>query len=228
MVNAISVFVGVLSCLAYASVERNYFIFRKNPPLTWRRQITPMICLIFYSYFVAILFTFVPQCELISCTACHSRQMNPQLVWLTVTFLLPELIMFSSALVLIVRLYRQRRRFPRAKDRRIFIRIAVQMLFYVLWSCLYYCPPSFYNLSLLLNSSQSSPTTKSAMIIVSTVSMQTYPLLTFVLMSNVHRRIYLKNNNEVGHPNENLQQNESIWKIHVRSTFTDPMNNSSR
>jgi len=66
------------------------------------------------------------------------------------------------------------------------------MTLYVIWSCLDYCPPTFYNLSLLIDSNRFSPQTGSTMIIVSTVSVQSYLILTFILMTNCHRRTKLK------------------------------------
>lgn len=187
-INALSIYIGMLTSLAYASVERNYFIFRKNPPLTWRRQVIPIGCLMTYSYILAIILVFAPQCGYVPCSPCHTRQWQAMLLFLLFSFVLPEVVMFTSTVVLIVRLYRQRLRCLRRQERHLFYRIATQMSMYVIWSCLYYCPPTFYNLTLVLNSNHSSPSTQSAMIIVSTVSVQSYPILTYLLMCNFHQR----------------------------------------
>jgi hypothetical protein len=66
------------------------------------------------------------------------------------------------------------------------------MTLYVIGSYLYYCPPTFYNLSLLIDSNRFQPQTGSATIIVSIVSVQSYPILIFILMTNYHRRTKLK------------------------------------
>jgi hypothetical protein len=56
------------------------------------------------------------------------------------------------------------------------------------WSCLYYCPVSFYNLSLIIDPSKYSPDLKSTMNIINTVIVQSYPILTFISMFIFSRR----------------------------------------
>jgi hypothetical protein len=86
------------------------------------------------------------------------------------------------------------------------------MTIYIIWSCLYYCPPTFYNLTLIIDPYRFSPSTKTALMIVSTVGVQSYPILTFILMTNYHRRTKTKR----------LLPNESVLKLNVLSTITDP------
>ena len=211
-VNALAINIGMVTCVAYASIERNYLMFRKNGLLSWRRQWIPMICLILYSYIMAILIQFAPQCNYIPCTPCHTLRLNYMLLWLTFSFIIPELVMFSSTIILMLRLYRYRMSFTRSKEANIFYRIAIQMTLYVLWSCLYYCPSTFYNLALIVDPNRFSPSTRSAMLIVSTVSVQSYPILTFILMINYHRRTKTKN----------PPPNESALKLNVLPTITEP------
>lgn len=211
-VNASAINIGMVTCLAYASVERNYLIFRKNGILTWRRQFIPITCLIFYSYFMSILIVFIPQCSYSPCSSCFSRDLSYLLIWLMFSFIIPELIMLSSTIILIIRLCRHRSNFKRTKEGNIFHRIVIQMTLYVFWSCLYYCPPTFYSLILIIDSNLLSPETRTAMLIVSTVSVQSYPILTFILMANYHRRTTTKK----------PAQNESVLRLNVLSTITEP------
>ena len=212
IVNALSINIGMVSCLAYASIERNYLIFRKNGVLTWRRQIIPIICLILYSYFMSTLIVFIPQCDYIPCSGCHTRELKYLLIWLIISFIIPELIMFSSTILLIIRLYRQRLNFNRAREEKIFSRIVIQMTLYVIWSCLYYCPSTFYNLSLIIDPNLFSPSTKSAMIIVSTVSVQSYPILTFILTRNYQKITRFRKQ----------FNNESNLRLDVLPTISEP------
>jgi hypothetical protein len=56
------------------------------------------------------------------------------------------------------------------------------------------------------------PPTRSAMLIVSTVSVQYYPILTFMLMTNYRRRTKTKK----------PSPNESALKLNVLPTITEP------
>ena len=210
-VNALAINIGMITCLAYASLERNYFIFRKTGVLTWRRQCIPILVVIIYSYILSILMVFIPQCEYIPCSPCHNHDLKYIISLLIVNFIIPELIMFSSTFVLIFRLYRKHATLNQTKERHTFHRIVLQMTFYVVWSCLWYCPPAFYNLALAFESNRFSPPTSSAMIIVSTVSVQSYPLLTFLLMINYRRNT------------KSIKQtaNESKLRLHVLPTITE-------
>lgn len=102
--------------------------------------------------------------------------------WLTISFFLPQSIMISSTLYLVFRLYQKRTNFNRKPEWSILQKIVVQMSIYVIWSCLYYCPVSFYNLSLIIDPSTYSPDLKSIMNVVNTVIVQSYPILTFISM----------------------------------------------
>ena len=138
-----------------------------------------------YSYILAIILVFAPRCEYVPCSPCHTRQWQAMLLFLLFSFVLPELVMFTSdgGSDRFVSIFNDSVCLRR-QERHLFYRIAIQMSMYVVWSCLYYCPPAFYNLTLIMNSNNSSPSTQSAMIIVSTVSVQSYPILTYLLMCN--------------------------------------------
>jgi len=209
--NGSAINIGMVTCLAYASLERNYLIFRKNGLLSWRRQLIPVICLLFYSYSMSILFVFIPECNYILCSPCYTVNLKYMLLWLIFSFIIPELIMFSSTIILMIRLYQQQINGNRSKAGNIFHRIVIQMTLYVLWSCLYYCPPAFYNLTLIFDPYRFSPSTRSAMLIVSTVSVQSYPILTFMLMTNYHRRTKTKK----------PPPNELVLRLNVLPTITE-------
>ncbi len=58
------------------------------------------------------------------------------LLWLIFSFIIPELIMFNSTIMLMIRLYGQQINGNRSKVGNIFHPIVIQMTLYVLWSCL--------------------------------------------------------------------------------------------
>jgi len=66
-------------------------------------------------------------------------------------------------LYLLIRLYQQRANINKRSGWSILQRIGIQMSIYVIWSCLYYCPVSFYNLSLIIDPSKYSPDLKSTL-----------------------------------------------------------------
>jgi hypothetical protein len=132
--------------------------------------------------------------------------------WLTISFFLPQIIMIISTIYLLIRLYRQRANFNKRPEWSVLQRIVIQMSIYVIWSCLYYCPLSFYNLSLIINPSNYSPDLKSAMNIINTVIVQSYPILTFVSMLILSRR------------NQAQKKKESDLKLKNISTITPPPN----
>lgn len=212
-VNASAINIGMVTCLAYASVERHYLIFRKNGLLSWRRQYIPILCLITYSYLISILLIFIPHCEYIPCQPCHGIELKYMLIWLAISFIIPELIMFISTVTLIIRLYRQRIDLNHRQDEHIFSRIVIQMALYVIWSCLYYCPPTLYNFSLIIDANRTSPSTGSAMMILNIVSVQSYPILTFILMINYRRKMTNKFRKQ--------PPNDSGLKLNVLPTITE-------
>ncbi len=187
-VHYLTINIGMVTSLAYTSVERHFFLFRKNGLLTWKRQIYPAICLLVYSYIIAILFTLVPTCPYVPCIGCHTTDLKYMVPWLTISFFLPQMVMIISTIYLLIRLYQQKANFNKKPEWSVLQRIAAQMSIYAVWSCLYYCPVSFYHLSLIVDSSKYSPELRSAMNIVNTVIVQSYPILTFISMLIFSRR----------------------------------------
>ncbi|CAF0931721.1 unnamed protein product [Adineta steineri] len=187
-IHYLTINIGMVTSLAYASVERHYLIFRKNGLLTWTRQLFPAICILIYSYIVAILFTLIPTCTYTPCLGCHTTELKYMIPWLTISFFLPQLVMIISTAYLIIRLYQQRANFNKRPEWSVLQKIVAQMAIYVIWSCLYYCPVSFYNLSLIIDPSKYSPDLKTVMNIVNTVIVQSYPILTFIFMLLCTRR----------------------------------------
>jgi hypothetical protein len=49
-VHYLTINIGMVTSLAYASVERHYLIFRKNGLLTWTEQLLPVISILFQYY----------------------------------------------------------------------------------------------------------------------------------------------------------------------------------
>lgn len=209
IIHYLTINIGMVTSLAYASVERHYLIFRKNNQLTWGRQIFPVICILVYSYIIAILFTLVPSCTYIPCIGCYATDLKYMIPWLTISFFLPQLIMIISTIYLIYRLYEQRKHFNRKPEWSILQKIVIQMSMYVIWSCLYYCPITFYNLSLIINPLLYSPDLKSTMNIINTVIVQSYPILTFISMLFLSRRQKVKQ-----------KKQESNLKLNNISTIT--------
>jgi hypothetical protein len=212
-VHYLTVNIGMVTSLAYASVKRHFLIFHKNGLLTWARQLFPVICILFYSYIVATLFTLVPTCTYTPCVACHTTEYEYMIPWLTISFFIPQSIMIISTIYLLIRLYRQRANFNRRPEWSVLRRIVAQMSIYVVWSCLYYCRLSFYNLSLIHDPSNYSPYLKSAMNIINTVIVQSYPILTFISMLIFSRRKRAQKKKE-----SDLKLNKNL------STITPPPN----
>ena len=187
-VHYLTINIGMVTSLAYASVERHFLIYRKNGILTWARQIFPTTCLLIYSYIIAALFTLLPTCAYVPCVPCQSSSLYYMIPWLTLSFFLPQLVMLFSTIYLLYRLRQQRTIVNRRVEWLVSRKIVIQMALYVLWSCLYYCPVTFYNLSILFDGSKYSPELKSAMNIINTVSVQSYAVLTFISMWLFTRR----------------------------------------
>lgn len=174
--------IGMVTSLAYASVERHFLIFQKNGILTWARQIFPNTCLLIYSYIIAALFTLLPTCTYVPCIPCQATTVFYMIPWLTLSFFLPQCVMLVSTIYLLYRLRQQRSIVNRRVEWLVSRKIVVQMSLYVLWSCLYYCPVTFYNFIVLFDTSRYSPQLKSAMTIINTVGVQSYSILTFISM----------------------------------------------
>jgi hypothetical protein len=204
--------IGMVTSLAYASVERHFLIFRKNGLLTWQRQLLPVICILVYSYIIAILFTLLPTCSYIPCVACYTTAFSYMIPWLTKSFFFPQLVMIISTIYLIIRLYQQRTNLNRKAEWSVLQRIVAQMSIYVIWSCHYYCPISFYNLSLIIDPPRYSPDLKSTMNIINTVIVQSYPILTFISMLIFSRR------------KQAQKKKESQLKLNNLSIITPPLN----
>lgn len=187
-VHYLAINIGMVTSLAYASIERHFFIFRKNGLLTLQRQIFPVLCLLSYSYMIASLFTILPTCAYIPCIPCQATAFQYMIPWLILSFFMPQCIMILSTIYLLYRLRQQRAIVNRRVEWLVSRKIVLQMSFFVLWSCLYYCPVTFYNLTLLFDPSRYSAELKSMMNIISTVSVQSYPVLTFISMFLFVRR----------------------------------------
>ncbi|CAF1102363.1 unnamed protein product [Rotaria sordida] len=181
-IHYLSVNIGMLTSLAYASIERHFLIFHKNGLLTWRRQLLPVTCILVYSYIIAILFTLIPTCSYIQCIPCYTTSFLYMIPWLIISFFIPQLVMIISTIYLLFRLYQRRTMFNRRPEWSALQKIVIQMSIYVIWSCLCFCPISFYNLSIIVDLSLFSPDLQTVMIIIHTTILQSYPILTFISM----------------------------------------------
>ena len=213
-VNYLTINVGMVTSLAYASIERHFFIFRKNRRLTWQRQVFPVFCLLAYSYMIATLFTILPTCTYIPCVPCQTTAFHYMIPWLILSFFLPQCIMLLSTVYLLHRLRQQRAIVNRRVEWLVARKIVLQMSFYVIWSCLYYCPVTFYNLTLLFDPSRYSAELKSTMNILNTVCVQSYPVLTFISMFLFVRR------------REEQKRKGSKLKLNNLLTITTPRNDA--
>lgn len=189
VIHFLTINIGMVTSLAYASVERNFLILHKNGVLTWQRQLLPIIIILVYSYCVAILFTFIPSCGYTECIACVTTSLFGMLLWLIISFLIPQAVMIIATLYLLYRLYKQRALLHQNPQWSALKRIGIQMAVYSLWSCLCYCPLSFYSLSFSIDPSNLEPDTKIIIDIANIFVLQTYPILTFVSMLISLRRI---------------------------------------
>lgn len=189
-IHYLTVNIGMITSLAYANIERHFIIFRKNGIFTWSRQLIPVISILIYSYIMAILFTFIPSCPYVPCIACHTTELRYMITWLIISFLLPQTIMFISTIYLLVRLYKQRINLNKKPEWSVLKRITIQLCIYVCWSCFYYCPISFYNLTVIINPSHYSLQLKVTVHVINTLVIQSYSILTFIsiLLSSKRRQ----------------------------------------
>ena len=187
-IHRLTVHVGMITSLAYASIERHFLIFRKNGLLTWGRQLLPVMCILIYSYIIAILFTLMPTCTYSQCIGCYTTQLYYMIPWLIISFFVPQSLMIISTVFLLIRLKRRITNFNRRPERSGLWRIFIQMSIYVFWSCLYYCPTMFYSFSLIIDPSVFSTNLKIAIDISDVVILHTYPILTFISMLLLTRR----------------------------------------
>ncbi|CAF4333461.1 unnamed protein product [Rotaria sp. Silwood2] len=187
-IHYLTVNIGMVTSLAYASIERHFLIFHKNGLLTWRRQLLPVTFILVYSYIIGILFTLIPTCTNILCIGCYATRLRYMIPWIIISFFLPQLVMIISTIYLLFRLHQQRTMFNRRPEWSALKKIAIQMSIYVIWSCLCYCPISFYSLSIIIDTSRFSPDLKTAMDIINTTILETYPILTFISMLLFTRR----------------------------------------
>ena len=184
--------IGLPTSIAWASVERNIFIFQINRKLTLRREILPSVLIFFGSLISSVMLNLIPQCHYTPCTPCILQKLYLVLIGSTLNFLVPVVTMILSTLIFLWRLYiKQRHRaigregmlksVKQHKWQRPMRRVAIQMVIYVIWSLCYCLPNLVYNLLSIVNAKKYlSATAGSVITIVAIAGVQTYPLLTFI------------------------------------------------
>lgn len=187
-IHYLTVNIGMLTSLAFASVERHYLIFRRNGPLTWQRQLLPVLLLLIYSYMVAVFFSLFAHCSYSYCVSCHATAIKYMVPWLVISFVIPMAIMMISTISLLNRLHHHKTALNRKTEWVISRRIVLQMITYTIWASLYYCPISFYNLSVIIDTSLSSPRMRTITHLINTMSVQSYSVLTFIAMLVLSKR----------------------------------------
>lgn len=211
-INYLTINIGMITSLAYASIERHFLIFHKNGLLSWSRQLLPIVSILIYSYIMAIFFTLIPTCVYFQCMACYTASLLYMIPWLLISFFLPHLAMIVSTFYLLVRLHQQRIVSNRRLKWSALKKIIIQISIYIIWSCLYYCPVSFYHISAIINSAYFSSHTNAVMDILSQLVLHIYPILTYISMLLYTRRKLLKH------------KRQSRLKLNNITTITTPPN----
>ncbi|CAF2542693.1 unnamed protein product [Rotaria sp. Silwood2] len=153
--NLISFFVasaGIGYSIAYASLERTFFIFySQNIRLTWIRQFTPFLIIFSSCSLVITLFILLSKCSsdislhLLGCF----ESLKLQIIWFLLQFLIPFIFMLISILFLIYRIEihtnRIRISLNRKRSRNKFQRILIHLNIYNAFYMLSICPMNIYS-----------------------------------------------------------------------------------
>lgn len=143
---------GIGYSIAYASLERTFFIFySQNIRLTWIRQFTPFLIIFSFCSIIITLLVLLSKCsfEVSSCLLCYFSLFTFQLIWFLLQFLIPFLFMLIAILFLIYRIEihtnRLRTSISRKRSRQKFQRILIHLNIYNFYYLLSICPISFYS-----------------------------------------------------------------------------------
>ncbi|CAF0726157.1 unnamed protein product [Adineta steineri] len=178
---------GIGYSLAYASLERTFFIFySQNIQLTLIRQFTPFLIIFSFLSIIITLFVLLSKCalEISPCLICYFNSFKFQFLWFLLQFLIPFLIMLFAVIFLIYRINihtkRMRSSITRKRSKNKFQRILIHLNIYNIYYMLSICPLNIY-VFLRLSMNIKQQTIEILLINYSFISLHGYPILIFFL-----------------------------------------------
>lgn len=143
---------GIGYSIAYASLERTFFIFySQNIRLTWIRQFTPFLIIFSLCSIVITLLVLLSKCSLeqFPCLSCYFNSILFESIWFLLQFLIPFLFMLIAILFLIYRIEihtnRIRTSINRKRSKQKFQRILIHLNIYNIYYMLSICPINIYS-----------------------------------------------------------------------------------
>jgi hypothetical protein len=190
---------GIGYSIAYASLERTFFIFySQNIRLTWIRQFTPFLIIFSLCSLAITLLVLLFSCSLdiYPCLLCYFSSFKFQFIWFLLQFIIPFLLMLIAVLFLIYRIEIHTKRIRTSINRRYsrqkFQRILIHLNIYNIYYLLSICPISFY---LFIRNHINIEQSIIGIILINYIflSLQSYSILIY-LLTNVkqqqHRIVY--------------------------------------
>jgi hypothetical protein len=142
---------GIGYSIAYASLERTFFIFySQNLRLTWIRQFTPFLIIFSLCSLSITLLILLSNYsfDIYPCLLCYFSSLKFQLIWFFLQFIIPFSLMLIAILFLIYRIeihtQRIRTSINRKYSRQKFQRILIHLNIYNIYYLLSICPMNFY------------------------------------------------------------------------------------
>ncbi|CAF1170313.1 unnamed protein product [Rotaria sordida] len=188
--NLIAFFVasaGIGYSIAYASIERTFFIFySQNIRLAWIRQFTPFLIIFSSCCVIITLFILLSKCHLdVSlCLLGYFESLKLQLIWFFLQFLIPFIFMLISILFLIyhieIHTNRIRMSLNRKRSKNKFQRILIHLNIYNTFYILSICPINIYSfIRIYMNTKHRLIET--ILINYLFITLHCYPILIFLL-----------------------------------------------
>lgn len=188
--NLIAFFVasaGIGYSLAYASLERTFFIFfSQNIRLSWFRQFMPFLIIFSSCSMIITLFVLLAKCSLEAflCIICYFSSLSFQFIWFSLQFLLPFAFMLLAISFLIYRIEIHTNRIQssitRHRSKKKFHRILIHLNIYTLYYIFALCPTNLY-LFLRLPLKVQSQISDILLVNYIFISLHAYPILIYVL-----------------------------------------------
>ena len=189
---------GIGYSIAYASLERTFFIFySQNIRLTWIRQFTPFLIIFSQCSLSITLLVLLSKCSLdmYSCTLCYFSSLTFQSIWFLLQFIIPFLSMLMAVLFLIYRIEihtkRIRTSINRKYSRQKFQRILIHLNIYNVYYLLSICPINFYSF-IRIRANLQQPIVGVILLNYTMIFLHGYPILTYFLtnVKQQHRVVY--------------------------------------
>jgi hypothetical protein len=178
---------GIGYSIAYASLERTFFIFySQNIRLTWIRQFTPFLVIFSACSIIVTLFVLLSKCplQISSCLDCYFGILTFQLIWFCLQFIIPFIFMLIAIVFLVYRIEihtnRIRTSLNRKRSRKKFQRILIHINIYNIYYMLSICPINLYSIIRIFTNTKSR-LTEIFLVNYLFLSLDCYPILIYYL-----------------------------------------------